>query len=73
MCSYHGWEFDSEGTCTRIPQAENQVVTKNQQNLCAVTLPVRQENDLLWVWLDINSPQLAAENTTTSFTASRCE
>ncbi|MEO1373813.1 MAG: Rieske 2Fe-2S domain-containing protein [Cyanobacteria bacterium J06635_10] len=62
MCSYHGWEFDSEGICTRIPQAENpQLVSKNQKNLCAVTLPVRQENDLLWVWLDVNSPQLAAD------------
>ncbi|MEB3278642.1 MAG: Rieske 2Fe-2S domain-containing protein [Lyngbya sp.] len=23
MCSYHGWEFDEKGICTRIPQAEN--------------------------------------------------
>ncbi|MEO0839005.1 MAG: Rieske 2Fe-2S domain-containing protein [Cyanobacteria bacterium J06643_5] len=62
MCSYHGWEFDHQGTCTRIPQAENpEVVTKNQKNLCAVSLPVRQENDLLWVWPDANSPQLAEE------------
>jgi phenylpropionate dioxygenase-like ring-hydroxylating dioxygenase large terminal subunit len=62
MCSYHGWQFDESGICTRIPQAENpQLVTQNQKNLCAVTLPVRQENDLLWVWLDANSPQLAAD------------
>ncbi|MGB3640032.1 MAG: Rieske 2Fe-2S domain-containing protein [Rivularia sp. (in: cyanobacteria)] len=62
MCSYHGWEFDAEGICTRIPQAENpQLLSKNQKNLCAVTLPVRQQNDLLWVWLDANSPQLATD------------
>ena len=62
MCSYHGWEFDSQGTCTRIPQAEKpEVVTKNKKNLCAVSLPVRQENDLLWVWPDANSPHLAEE------------
>ena len=62
MCSYHGWEFNAQGTCTRIPQAENpEIVTKNQKNLCAVSLPVRQENDLLWVWPDANSPQLAEE------------
>ncbi len=60
MCSYHGWEFDAQGICTRIPQAENpQIVTKNQKNLCALSLPVRQENDLLCVWLDANSTQLA--------------
>ena len=62
MCSYHGWEFDAQGICTRIPQAENpQLVSKNKKNLCAVSLPVRQENDLLWVWLDANSPQLATD------------
>ena len=62
MCSYHGWEFNAQGTCTRIPQAENpEIVTKYQKNLCAVSLPVRQENDLLWVWPDANSPQLAEE------------
>ncbi|MBR8836562.1 MAG: Rieske 2Fe-2S domain-containing protein [Stigonema ocellatum SAG 48.90 = DSM 106950] len=61
MCSYHGWQFDSQGLCTHIPQAENpQLVTNNQQNLCAVTLPCRQENDLLWVWPDAHSAEQAA-------------
>ena len=23
MCPYHGWQFDSSGTCTRIPQLED--------------------------------------------------
>lgn len=63
MCSYHGWQFDEQGICTDIPQAENtELVAKNRQNLCAVTLPVRQENDLLWVWPDAKS---APEATTT--------
>jgi len=61
MCSYHGWQFDSQGICTQIPQAENpQLLTKKQQNLCAVTLPCRQENDLLWVWPDAKSAEQAA-------------
>lgn len=61
MCSYHGWQFDAEGLCTHIPQAENpQLVAKNQLNLCAVTLPTRQEQDLLWVWPDPKSATLAA-------------
>jgi len=60
MCSYHGWQFDSQGLCTHIPQAETpELVTKNQHNFCAVTLPVRQENDLLWVWLDAKSAEQA--------------
>ena len=61
MCSYHGWQFDEKGICTSIPQAENvQLVAKNQQNLCASALPCCQKNDLLWVWLDVKSVELAA-------------
>lgn len=60
MCSYHGWQFDEQGSCTQIPQAENPQLTNKQQNLCAIALPCCQENDLLWVWLDAKSPELAA-------------
>ncbi len=61
MCSYHGWQFDEQGSCSRIPQAENpELVAKNQQNLCAIALPSCQENDLLWVWPDAKSAELAA-------------
>ncbi|WP_414526988.1 Rieske 2Fe-2S domain-containing protein [Nodularia chucula] len=61
MCSYHGWQFDSQGICTHIPQAEKpEVVTKNEKNFCVVSLPVRQANDLLWVWPDAKSAELAA-------------
>lgn len=60
-CSYHGWEFDAEGICTRIPQAEKpELVTEKPKYLCAVALPTRQEQDLLWVWPDVNSTALAA-------------
>jgi phenylpropionate dioxygenase-like ring-hydroxylating dioxygenase large terminal subunit len=60
MCSYHGWQFDQQGICTSIPQADNpQLVAKNQQNLCALALPSCQENDLLWVWPDAKSAKLA--------------
>lgn len=61
MCSYHGWQFDEQGICTVIPQAENpELVAKNQQNFCVVSLPVREENDLLWVWPDAKTAELAA-------------
>ncbi|HIK08845.1 MAG TPA: Rieske 2Fe-2S domain-containing protein [Oscillatoriaceae cyanobacterium M33_DOE_052] len=59
-CAYHGWEFDPNGICTRIPQAENpEIVTKNQQNFCTLVFPVQEAKDLLWVWADPNSPELA--------------
>lgn len=61
MCSYHGWQFDSQGLCTHIPQAEDpQLVEKNQDNFCVVTLPIQQENGLLWVWPDAKSVEQAA-------------
>ncbi|HYW21062.1 MAG TPA: Rieske 2Fe-2S domain-containing protein [Nodularia sp. (in: cyanobacteria)] len=61
MCSYHGWQFDSQGICTHIPQSENpEIITKNQQNFCVISLPVRQANDLLWVWPDAKSAETAA-------------
>jgi phenylpropionate dioxygenase-like ring-hydroxylating dioxygenase large terminal subunit len=61
MCSYHGWQFDSKGICTHIPQAEKpEMVLKNQDNLCVTSFPVREEQDLLWVWLDANSADIAA-------------
>ncbi|TAF11328.1 MAG: pheophorbide a oxygenase [Nostocales cyanobacterium] len=61
MCSYHGWEFNPQGVCTHIPQAENsELVAKNQQNFCVISLPVREENDLLWVWPDAKTAELAA-------------
>ncbi|MEH1997155.1 aromatic ring-hydroxylating dioxygenase subunit alpha [Nostoc sp.] len=61
MCSYHGWQFEQQGLCTHIPQAENpELVSKNKENLCAVALPVRQEQDLLWVWADAKSSEQSA-------------
>jgi phenylpropionate dioxygenase-like ring-hydroxylating dioxygenase large terminal subunit len=61
MCSYHGWQFDREGICTSIPQAENpKLIAKETNNLCAIAFPSRQEQELLWVWADADSAELAA-------------
>ena len=60
MCSYHGWQFNPQGECTRVPQAENpDLIAKNQQHLCAIALPCQQANDLLWLWPDAGSADLA--------------
>jgi phenylpropionate dioxygenase-like ring-hydroxylating dioxygenase large terminal subunit len=63
MCSYHGWEFDENGICQRVPQAENpDIITKNQENFCVTSFPVRQQQEILWVWLDEKTATIA-ENT----------
>ncbi|MHC0061373.1 aromatic ring-hydroxylating dioxygenase subunit alpha [Nostoc sp. UIC 10890] len=62
MCNYHGWQFNRQGNCTHIPQAENpELVSNNQKNLCATALPTRQHHDLLWVWPDAKSTQQAID------------
>lgn len=60
MCSYHGWQFDEQGTCTQIPQAEDpDLVTKNRDRYCVTALPTQAVNGLLWVWPDPDSAHLA--------------
>ncbi|HAC64993.1 MAG TPA: pheophorbide a oxygenase, partial [Cyanothece sp. UBA12306] len=51
MCSYHGWQFNQQGICTRIPQAEKpDLIEKNKDNFACRSFPCREANDLLWVW-----------------------
>ena len=61
MCSYHGWQFNEQGICTRVPQAEKpELIDKQPQHFCATALPCQQKNELLWVWPDKASADLAA-------------
>jgi phenylpropionate dioxygenase-like ring-hydroxylating dioxygenase large terminal subunit len=61
-CCYHGWQFDANGVCTAIPQAEkSQLLEGNNQQMQATTLPTCEANDLLWVWPDPDSTELATE------------
>ncbi|MEB3309667.1 MAG: Rieske 2Fe-2S domain-containing protein [Snowella sp.] len=61
MCSYHGWQFDDQGVCTYIPQLDKEQLDKKvQEKYCVVSYPTREEQDLLWVWADPNSADLAA-------------
>ena len=44
QCAYHGWEFNSCGNCTRIPQSSS------NQKLCSVqSYPVREGAGMIWV------------------------
>ena len=60
MCSYHGWRFDGEGLCRRIPQANPATPAAEQaRRLCATPLPCRQEAGLLWLWPDADTAEQA--------------
>lgn len=59
MCSYHGWQFDQQGLCTHIPQAE--AVTSQQSQLyCVTVIPTQAHSGLLWVWPDPDTQDVAA-------------
>jgi phenylpropionate dioxygenase-like ring-hydroxylating dioxygenase large terminal subunit len=67
-CRYHGWEFDSNGSCTKIPMMEMKVETSTSamalsKAFCAKSYPTLQHDGLLWVYMDpyeANPPSLPA-------------
>ncbi|MBT9316336.1 aromatic ring-hydroxylating dioxygenase subunit alpha [Leptothoe spongobia] len=61
MCSYHGWQFDSKGLCQALPQAEADFQPDQRSQLCATVLPSQTKNDLLWIWPDAASADIAHE------------
>eukprot|EP00884_Botryococcus_braunii_P008354 jgi/Botrbrau1/1751/Bobra.0217s0009.1 len=47
-CPYHGWEYDGEGSCTKIPS-----VPFSQRQLDSIhvqALPVQEAEGFVWVW-----------------------
>ncbi|KAL7529937.1 hypothetical protein ACHAWF_003165 [Thalassiosira exigua] len=51
QCAYHGWEFDSSGTCVRVPQEPDRIDAARPVR----SYPVREELSLLWTWTDPDS------------------
>jgi len=60
MCSYHGWRFDSQGSCTKIPQivddAQHAAACASPRS-CVKAYPTQVLHGLLWVW-----PQTGADS-----------
>ena len=57
-CAYHGWQFDSSGSCQRIPQLEDELFQKAVESplSCVASYPVMVEKGLLWAWLWSDDP-----------------
>jgi phenylpropionate dioxygenase-like ring-hydroxylating dioxygenase large terminal subunit len=53
QCGYHGWEFDREGACKRIPSLLSE---PEKQSRRAISFPVREQQGFVWVWGDPESP-----------------
>ena len=51
QCAYHGWEFDSTGKCTNVPQYPS----SSDKAQSVPTFPCREESGMVWVWADQDS------------------
>ncbi|MDZ8069187.1 MAG: Rieske 2Fe-2S domain-containing protein [Nostoc sp. DedQUE08] len=58
MCRHHGWCFDGEGKCTKIPMlagSQAEVTACDSFRSRVTTYPTQIIQELLWVWADDSS------------------
>ncbi|EFJ52180.1 hypothetical protein VOLCADRAFT_120385 [Volvox carteri f. nagariensis] len=55
-CAYHGWEFDEEGSCTKVPQLSSDpraaATACSSPRSCVTSYPTLELDGLLLVWMD---------------------
>ncbi|MEM9923160.1 MAG: Rieske 2Fe-2S domain-containing protein [Cyanobacteria bacterium P01_D01_bin.50] len=49
-CPYHGWAFDGDGSCKRIPQQPEGIKAETSQRACAISFPTAVKQGLLFVF-----------------------
>ncbi|KAG2442761.1 hypothetical protein HXX76_002842 [Chlamydomonas incerta] len=63
-CAYHGWEFDGDGHCTRVPQlaADPRAAATacGSVRSCVSSFPTRVHDGVLWAWLEAGPAAAAA-------------
>lgn len=59
QCAYHGWEFDSCGTCKTIPSADIETCERAVQmpRAKAHRYPSKKVNGIIWAWLGTEEPR----------------
>ena len=50
-CPYHGWQFATNGACTKVPQEEKN--SKRSLNLMANAMKTHLTGDMLWVYMPL--------------------
>ncbi|KAI4376212.1 hypothetical protein MLD38_013999 [Melastoma candidum] len=53
-CLYHGWQFEGEGKCVKIPQLP--VDAKIPRSACVRTYEVKDSQGVIWVWMSQKNP-----------------
>ncbi|XP_059287993.1 protein TIC 55, chloroplastic [Lycium ferocissimum] len=53
-CLYHGWQFDGDGKCVKIPQLpENARIPRSA---CTKTYEIRDSQGVIWIWMSHKTP-----------------
>ncbi|PKL77568.1 MAG: hypothetical protein CVV27_05080 [Candidatus Melainabacteria bacterium HGW-Melainabacteria-1] len=55
QCPYHGWEFNGEGQCVRIPALPD--TGRIPKGACTRGLPLIEQQGYLWVWAGERQPE----------------
>jgi phenylpropionate dioxygenase-like ring-hydroxylating dioxygenase large terminal subunit len=53
-CLYHGWQFEGEGKCVKIPQLP--ASAKIPKAACVKTYEVKDSQGVVWVWMSTKTP-----------------
>ena len=59
FCSYHGFRYNSTGNCVSLPYAKDindEIKLNNLKRSCAKVYPVKELQELLWVWGESGEP-----------------
>ena len=64
QCAYHGWQFDGNGTCVKVPQIGTAHGESTLPKRLAVeNYPTQIQLGILWVWTDPESYNLLGQQT----------
>ncbi|PIN12458.1 Pheophorbide a oxygenase [Handroanthus impetiginosus] len=53
-CLYHGWQFDGNGKCVKIPQLP--AGAKIPQSACVKRYEIRDSQGVIWIWMSHKTP-----------------
>ncbi|KAK9130285.1 hypothetical protein Sjap_010772 [Stephania japonica] len=53
-CLYHGWQFEGEGKCVKIPQLP--AGAKIPRSACVKSYEVKESQGVIWVWMSEKKP-----------------
>lgn len=56
-CPYHGWAFEGDGTCDRIPQQPEGLAANESKRACVASYATAERQGLLFVYPGKNNPE----------------